>query len=99
YCKSRNFEVRYWYLDNEPYQHDSNGGSKTPEQYADLINAYVPVMKSVDPDIKIIANWNAGYRNKRGEHERLIKRAGENIDILDVHWYWSWSDTSWEKWL
>jgi hypothetical protein len=99
YCKDKNFEVKYWYLDNEPYQHDSNGGSKTPEQYADLINTYVPVMKAFDPNIKTIVNWNAGYRNKRAEHERLIKRAGNNIDIVDVHWYWSWSDTSWEKWL
>lgn len=99
YCQDKNFNVKYWYLDNEPYQGDSNGGAKTPEQYADLINAYVPVMKAINPDIKIIANWNAGYRHKRAEHERLIKRAGSNIDIMDVHWYWSWSDTSWEKWL
>ena len=34
YCKDKSFKVKYWYLDNEPYQHDSNGGSKTPEQYA-----------------------------------------------------------------
>lgn len=99
YCKSKNFDVEYWYLDNEPYQEDSNGGAKSPEQYGDLINLYVPAMKEIKPDIKIIANWNAGYRNKRSEHERLLKRAGNNIDVMDIHWYWSWSDTSWEKWL
>lgn len=99
YCKDRNFVVKYWFLDNEPYQHDSNGGEKSPEQYGDLINAYVPVMKAFDPTIKIIANWNAGFKNKRAEFEKLIQRAGANIDVLDAHWYWSWSDTSWEKWL
>src|SRR5690606_27842352 len=51
-----------------------------------------------NPDIQIVVNWNAGFRNKRNEYDRLIKLAGKNIDILDVHWYWSWSDTSWEKW-
>lgn len=98
YCKDKNFKVEYWYLDNEPYMHDSNGGSKTPEEYARLINAYAPVMKAFDPNIKIVANWNAGFRNKGQEYERLIALAGKNIDVLDVHWYWSWSDTSWEKW-
>lgn len=99
YCKDQNFHVEYWYLDNEPYMHDSNGGSKTPEQYAALINAYVPVMKAFDPNVKIVANWNSGFKNKRSEFEALIKLAGKNIDIMDVHWYWSWNDASWKRWL
>ena len=99
YCKSKKFDVEYWYLDNEPYQHDSNGGEKTAEQYADLINAYVTVMKAFNPNIKIVVNWDAGYRHKRAGHEELIKRAGKNIDIIDIHWYWGWSDASWDKFL
>ena len=99
YCKNKNFRVQYWYLDNEPYQPDSNGGSKTAEEYAALINTYVPAMKTVDPDIKIIANWNAGFKNKRTEYEKLIRLAGANIDVMDAHWYWAWNDASWTKWL
>jgi alpha-L-arabinofuranosidase len=99
YCKNKNFKVQYWYLDNEPYQHDSNGGTKTPEQYADLINTYAPVMKAFDPNIKVVANWNSGFKTKRAEYERLIKAAGANIDIIDAHWYWNWNDPSWQKWL
>jgi alpha-L-arabinofuranosidase len=99
YCREKEFHVEYWYLDNEPYQEDSNGGAKTAEQYAGLINTYVPAMKAVDPDIKIVANWNAGFKNKRAEYDRLITMAGANIDIVDAHWYWSWNDASWEKWL
>ena len=98
YCREADFEVIYWYLDNEPYQHDSNGGTKTPEVYAELINAYAPVMKAFDPDIKIVVNWNSGFKNKRNEYDRLLRLAGKNIDVIDVHWYWSWSNTSWEKW-
>jgi hypothetical protein len=99
YCKDKKFKVEYWYLDNEPYQHDSNGGAKTPEQYAELINIYVPVMKAFDPNIKIVANWNAGFKNKRAEYNKLIQLAGANIDVIDAHWYWSWNTASWEKWL
>ena len=99
YCRDKNFKVEYWYLDNEPYQPDSNGGAKTPEEYAGLINTYAPVMKAFDPNIKIIANWNSGFKNKRSDYEKLIQLAGANIDFIDVHWYWSWNDPSWERWL
>ena len=99
FCKEKNFKVEYWYLDNEPYQHDSNGGSKTPEEYADLINTYVPAMKAFDPTIKIVANWNAGFKNKRSDYDKLLRLAGANIDVIDAHWYWAWSDATWEKWL
>lgn len=99
YCKDKNFPVTYWYLDNEPYQHDANGGSKTPEQYGELINIYAEKMKAYDPDIKIVANWNAGIRNKRNDYVKLINIAGKNIDMIDVHWYWSWGNPTWEKWI
>lgn len=99
YCKDKNFEVEYWYLDNEPYQSDSNGGAKTPEQYADLVNAYAAVMKAFDPNIKIVVNWIGGFKNKRADYNKLIPLAGANIDVVDVHYYWSYSEATWEKWL
>jgi alpha-L-arabinofuranosidase len=99
YCKDRNFDVTYWYLGNEPYQHDSNGGSKTVEQYAELINLFASRMKEVNPNIKIVANWNAAFKNRKNDYQVLLTLAGKNIDIVDVHWYWSWSEPTWDKWL
>lgn len=99
YCRDNKFEVKYWYLDNEPYQKDSNGGSKTIEEYADMINSYVPRMKQFDPAIKIIVNWNAGFKNRKEEYQKLFKIAGKNIDIVDVHWYWSWGKPTFDKFL
>lgn len=99
YCRDKNFNVEYWYLDNEPYQHDSNGGAKSPEIYATLLNTYAQQMKAFDPDIKIVANWKAYFSDKRPEYQKLIQLAGANIDVIDIHWYWSWNDLSWEKWL
>lgn len=90
YCHEKKFDVKFWYLDNEPYQHDSNGGAKTPKEYAELINKFAPRMKNFKPDIKIIANWNAGFSIKRNEYEILLREAGKNIDIIDAHWYWAW---------
>lgn len=99
YCKEKDFPVTYWYLDNEPYQPDGNGGRKTPEQYGELVNIFAERMKAYDPNIKIVANWNSGFDHKRKEHEKLIAVAGKNIDMMDVHWYWSWGNPTWEKWI
>ena len=99
YCRTKNFNVKYWYLDNEPYQHDSNGGSKTIEEYAGLVNQFASRMKAFKPDIKIIVNWNSAFKKRRDEYQKLLSIAGANIDIIDGHWYWSWNKPTYEKWL
>lgn len=99
YCREKKFKVKYWYLDNEPYQKDSNGGSKTIEEYAGLVNLFATKMKEFDPGIKIIVNWNSAFRNQRDEYQKLLKIVGANIDIIDAHWYWSWNKPTFEKWL
>lgn len=99
YCKAKKFNVKYWFLDNEPYQKDGNGGAKTIEEYATLINLFATRMKEFDPNIKIIANWNSAFINKRDDYQKLLSIAGKNIDIIDAHWYWSWNNPTFEKWL
>jgi len=99
YCRDNNFNVKYWYLDNEPYQPDSNGGSKTIEEYAGLVNLFAARMKEFDPDIEIIVNWNSAFKNRNSEYQKLLSIAGNNIDIIDGHWYWSWSNPTFDKWL
>ena len=99
YCRDNNFKVKYWYLDNEPYQHDSNGGSKTIEEYAGLVNLFANRMRAFDPDIKIIVNWRSAFKNERENYKKLLDIAGANIDMVDAHWYWSWNKPTFEKWL
>lgn len=99
YLKNNNFTVSYYYLDNEPYQDDSNGGSKTVTEYAELVNLYATEMRKLDPDIKIIVNWRQAFKNRRSEYQTLFNIAGKNIDVVDVHWYWNWSNSSMAEWL
>ena len=99
YCRNKNLNVKYWYLDNEPYQPDSNGGSKTIEEYAGLVNQFAVRMREFDPDIELIVNWNSAFKNRRSEYQKLLSIAGANIQIIDGHWYWSWSNPTFEKWL
>lgn len=94
HCLEMGVKVNYYYLDNEPYQPDANF-TYTAEQYADAVNTYVPAMKKVDADIKIIVNT---HPNAELYTKTLIEKAGKNIDIVDVHNYWKHKNATFENW-
>ena len=98
YCKEKGLKVTYWYMGNEPYQHDCNGGENTPEQYAEKINAFAGPMREFDPSIKLVANWRACFEREKENYRKLFAIAGKNIDAIDVHNYWAWGNTSWDLW-
>ncbi|WP_019028956.1 hypothetical protein [Colwellia piezophila] len=106
YCQSQNFDVKYFYLDNETY-HSGNGYNKdkdndgehwTPQSYAEQINIYAAEIKKLVPDAKIIANWKQHLRKNVSDYTTLINSAGDNIDYIDVHWYWKWDASTWDAW-
>lgn len=99
YCKEKGLDVKYWYLGNEPYMHNCNGGPYKPAEYGRMVNVFVPRLKEYDPDIKIIVNWHSTFRKFAAEYDELLSVAGHNIDIIDVHWYNMWSNASWDQWL
>ncbi len=102
HCVDNKYNVKYWFLDNECYDPapEDRQGSRipemTPEQYGECINQYTAVLKSVDPNIKIIANWSTGWN---ASWQKLLRVAGKNIDIADFHMYWRFGGSSWELWL
>ena len=99
YLKDNDFLVRYYYLDNEPYMDDANGGAKTIEEYAALVNMYADEMRKFDPDIRIIINWRQAFKSRRSEYQKLFQIAGHNINVVDIHWYWNYSNSNMSEWL
>lgn len=106
YCLSLGFDVKYFYLDNETYHHgngynrdrDGDGEAWTPETYAQQINIYAAAIKALVPDAILIANWTNQIRTHTGAYTTLINIAGDNIDYIDVHWYWKWGISTWDAW-
>lgn len=94
HCKAKGVKVKYYYLDNEPYQPDANF-TFTAEQYGDMVNRYVPRMKEVDPSIKIIVNT---HPNMDRYTKTLLQVAGKNFDMMDVHMYWKFRNATFENW-
>ena len=106
YCQENNFDVKCFYLDNEPY-HDGNGYNKdlrgdgghwTATTYAEKFNIYADSIRKYIPDALLFANWKEQLRNNRSDYVTLINIAGDNIDYIDVHWYWKWGNSTWNMW-
>lgn len=95
HCVHRGYKVKYWFIDNENYLPEKKP-ELTPAEYAHYINQYADVLKSIDPDIEIIANWYWGWNDAWKE---ILSIAGRNIDIADFHLYWRSGGTTWEHWL
>ena len=98
YCKDKGYDVKYWYLDNEPYHKGANY-LMTSQEYADQINLYVPALKAVNPEIEIIINWKSKITEENGSLKNIITNAGQNIDIVEVHYYWNHGHATFNNWL
>ena len=106
YCQANNFDVKCFYLDNEPYHEGNgynkdlagNGGEWTPTIYAEKFNLYADSIRKYIPDAKLFANWKEHLRDNRSDYTTLINIAGDNIDYIDVHWYWKWGNSNWNAW-
>ena len=99
YCRDKGYNVKYWYLGNEPYAKDGNGGRVGPGLYAKMINTFAPRMKEFDPDIKIIANCKSDIIGDRASWDEFLSTAGKNVDMVDIHWYNMWGKATWDQWI
>jgi alpha-N-arabinofuranosidase len=100
YCRAQHYNVKYWYLENEPY-YDENGGPMTYTEYAGYIAQFAPAMKAADPNIKIVINWEnkLSVTSYWDAWKYIFETAGDYFDIADVHWYWAWDYATWDMWL
>jgi alpha-L-arabinofuranosidase len=107
YCQSKNFDAKCFYLDNEPY-HSGNGYNKdkagdgghwTATTYAQKFNLYADSIRKYLPDAVLFANWKEHLRDNTSDYNTIINIAGDNIDYIDVHWYWKWGAATWDAWI
>lgn len=84
YCKEKNYGVKRWYMGNEGY---AKGFSA--KEYAEYVDRYAKVLKEVDPDIEIIADWKMGpFKKNRFEGTLHIAKESEEIDVMEFHEKW-----------
>jgi len=106
-------EVTYFFLDNEQYMEsfckwknpdkypqctDALKNGWTERLYGYYINQYAPRIRIHFPNAKFVANW----KHLSSSWTRLISEAPSNIDVMDVHSYWSrygWGTTDWSSYL
>jgi alpha-N-arabinofuranosidase len=73
--------VRYFQIDNEPM----NNGF-TPERYAEVVNTYGSRLRTVAPQVRIVA-CGQKRSNDMSWSQKVIDAAGKNFDVLGVHNY------------
>lgn len=99
HCMNSGVNVVYYYLDNEPYMADANY-TFTAAEYAQSINQYAAAMKTVNPNIKIIANLHPGANTTGYTYTRtVVAQAGANIDFVDIHMYWRHGTATFANWI
>ena len=96
YCNvEKGYNVKYWYLDNE--LNNKEYKLINMQQYAEIINRFVPELKAIDPSIKIIVNPIGNGRSQAMKD--IVRLAAENFDIIDLHYYYDWGNVTWDRWL
>lgn len=99
YCKANDFNVTYWFLDNETWHYEA-AHTFSAEEYAEDVVYFGKAIKAEFPDVKLIVNPASSETINHTEGiKQFIETAGGVIDYIDMHWYWSWGTSSWEKWL
>lgn len=92
YAKNQGYGVKHYFIDNEQY---APNAQMTARQYADYVNLYSVAIRKVDPDLKIVANWQSMMN---GGVKTILDVAGKNIDYIDMHTYWNDSQASFDNW-
>lgn len=84
YCKEKQYNVKFWYIGNEGH---AKGFSAL--KYAEYIDMYADVLKSVDPNVKIVADWKMGpYKKNRGQESIILVKASKSINVMEFHEKW-----------
>ena len=98
YCREKDYEVTYWFLDNETWNWESPYVFKS-EEYAQDVVSYGTAIKKEFPNVKLIVNptSNKSYNYTKGLEEFIAKTVSV-IDYIDVHWYWAWGQGSFDEW-
>ncbi|HVM61432.1 MAG TPA: hypothetical protein VMV72_11260 [Verrucomicrobiae bacterium] len=98
HCRAAGYKVTYWYLDNEPWNEGNVNYTFRGNAYAEEVLAYGQAIKREFPDARLICNptqQDAGSDAIRA----FLQTTGKVVDYLDVHWYWDWGKTSFDRWL
>ena len=99
YVKSKGRKVQYWYIGNEPFSKDGNGGVYTAEAYANMVKTFAVEMKKYDPNIRLIVNDHGNVFKNWADYDTILSIAGEYVDVIDVHSYWNHGNVTWASWI
>jgi hypothetical protein len=98
YCKEKDYKVTYWFLDNEPWNFEA-AHQMYAKPYAAECVRYGKAIKAEFPEVKLIANpFSSETYNAWNEVKYFVREAGDYVDYIDIHYYWEWGRSSFQRW-
>jgi alpha-N-arabinofuranosidase len=73
------YNVKYWEISNEVWL------ARNAATYVNFIKAFVPALKAIDPDIRIIACGSGSY--DQSWNRTILDNCAELIDYISTHHY------------
>ena len=98
HCRDTGYKVTYWYLDNEPWNEGIANYTFKGNTYAEEVLVYGQAIKQEFPDARLICNPTLESADSN-TIRAFLQTAGKVVDYLDVHWYWGWGTSSFDRWL
>ncbi len=80
---SEPYNVRYWEIDNETW-------AVGPAEYCNILRAFIPAMKKVDPRIIVSVCGSAGFDDggaTNGWNAHVIRECADLFDTISIHHY------------
>lgn len=100
YVKEKGYPLKFVYMDNEPWHPGTaNYYQFDPDLYAELCVVYAKAIREVMPELIVVANPFEQARSRNDEVvERFFEIAGGHVDIISLHFYWEWGQSTWDRW-
>ncbi|MCF7816993.1 MAG: hypothetical protein K9M54_03835 [Kiritimatiellales bacterium] len=98
YCLKHGYKVKYWSVDNETWHREPSTYIHMDMQtYADAVKKVSKLLKSRDPNVQIICSPIDVIH--ADQMPKFLALCGEDIDVIDMHWYWNWARATFETWM
>ncbi len=100
HARDAGYNVKYWFLDNEPWHFEAAYQFDIRKEYAEDVVFFGEAIKAEFPQAKLIVNPVPWQHARYGDFiADFVRRTGHVIDYIDLHYYWAWGLSSWTLWM
>jgi alpha-N-arabinofuranosidase len=98
HCREKGYKVTYWYLDNETLEPGHHQLHLQRQHLRGRMPSLWTSHQEGIPRRPTDLQPNPGSADS-GVIKTFLQTAGKGVDYVDMHWYWEWGTSSFDKWV